>query len=418
MLVKVGAGRHKCAMKSLLFALAFCASMQAFSAESKADLFTPYLPEPGKANGAGVVVVPGGSFLIRCEDHEGTQVAKWFARHGVAAFVAHYRLIPTFTMREELDDVRTTLRSVRERAQEFGINPNRLGVVGFSAGAYLAGEAALKPLPNALRELSSRPDFLVLVYGAPGGTNDSVAGMNRYFAEQIGTEAWKAYTATTAEQIATAPPTFLFCTGDDRGAARRMGEFHLQLLQGGVSSEAHFFANGPHGVGFAQGDPILGAWPDLMLNWMRAKSLLTDSPPLAVEGTIRVKGQPLELGYVVFTPSDPKNMIARTAYIFNRSGAKGTFKLAEREGLALGRYKVQVFQMATKWNSVWADPLLTRLQTKLYANEKLSDADVSDWKTWAAARTYAPTQPDLVTYPVSELTITAENAGRLMIEAK
>jgi acetyl esterase/lipase len=406
-------------MKSVVFALAFCACLRAFSAElPPTELFTPYLPEHGKATGAGVVVVPGGSFLIRCEDHEGTQVAKWFARHGIAAFVAHYRLIPTFTMREELDDVRTAIRSVRGRAQEFGIDPNRLGVIGFSAGAYLAGEAALKPLPTPAKEASSRPDFLVLVYGAPGGTNDSVAGMNRYFADQIGMDAWKEYTATTSEQIATAPPSFLFCTGDDRGAARRMGEFHLQLLQRGVSSEAHFFANGPHGVGFAQGDPILGAWPNLMLNWLRAKSFLTGSPSLAVEGTIQVNGQPLELGYAMFTPVDPKGAPSRTVYIFNRSGAKGTFKLTEREGLTPGRYRVQVFQMATKWNSVWADPLLTRLQAKLTANEKLSDADVSDWKAWAAARTYAPTQPDLVTFPLSELTISAENAAHLAIEAK
>ena len=89
--------------------------------------------------------MPGGSFLIRCEDHEGSQVANWFARHGVTAFVVHYRLIPRFTMREELDDVRRAVQVVREGASRFGLATNRIGIIGFSAGAFLAGEAALKP---------------------------------------------------------------------------------------------------------------------------------------------------------------------------------------------------------------------------------------------------------------------------------
>ena len=94
---------------------------------------TAYLPDKDKASAAGVIVVPGGSFLIRCEDHEGTQVAKWLTARGIAAFVVHYRLIPRFTMREELDDVRRAVQVVRSRSQEFGIQ--KIGVIGFSAGA-------------------------------------------------------------------------------------------------------------------------------------------------------------------------------------------------------------------------------------------------------------------------------------------
>jgi acetyl esterase/lipase len=380
---------------------------------------TPYLPENGSATGAGVVVVPGGSFLIRCEDHEGTQVAKWFARHGVAAFVVHYRLIPRFTMREELDDVRRALQVVRSRASEFGIAPNRIGVIGFSAGAFLAGEAALKPwephpAANYLVErVSSRPDFLTLVYGAPGGTNDPLMGLNRYFAEQIGTEDWKKYTATSMDQIANAPPSFLFCTGEDRGAARRMGEFHLQLLSKGVSSEAHFFANGPHGVGFAQGDPVLGVWPDLMLSWMRAKNILTGSATLAINGTVKVNGNPLELGYLVFTPLTPRKDPVRTAYVFNRSGPKGAFQLPQNQGLTPGRYKAEVYQMATKWNSVWAEPLLNRIQARLNAGENLSESDVSAWKEWASARSYAASQSDLLKMTAIEVELTEQNAEHL-----
>jgi acetyl esterase/lipase len=421
-------------MKTILLLATICGSLWAKAAEpilvwpgeskpsEDTPSITPFFPEKGNATGAGIVVVPGGSFLIRCEDHEGTQVAKWFARHGVAAFIVHYRLIPRFTMREELDDVRRALQVVRSRAQEFELSVNRIGIIGFSAGAYLAGEAAVKPWephPNAnllVERVSSRPDFLTLVYGAPGGTNDAVTGLNRYFAEQIGTEDWKKYTATSMDQIATAPPSFLFCTGEDRGAARRMGEFHLQLMQKGVSSEAHFFANGPHGVGFAQGDPTLGAWPDLLFSWMRAKGFLVENAALAVNGIVKVDGKPLELGYVVFEPTASQSAPVRTAYVFNRSGPKGGFQLPQSQGLVPGRYHAEVYQMATKWNSVWADPLLNRIQSQLNGGQKLSDADVSAWKTWAESRKYEATQADLVKMDAKELEVTAENAGRLLLE--
>src|SRR6185369_11585853 len=128
---------------------------------------------------------------------------------------------------------------------------------------------------------------------APAGTNDAVAGMSRFFAEQVGgSNEWRKLTATTPGELAKAPPAFMFCTVEDRGAARPMGEFHLQLLQQGISSEAHFFANGPHGVGFAQGDPVLGVWPELLLNWMRAKELLLRERSQQVAGLVTVNGKP------------------------------------------------------------------------------------------------------------------------------
>lgn len=380
---------------------------------------TVYLPDQAKAVPAGVLVVPGGSFLIRCEDHEGTQVARWLNRQGLAAFVVHYRLIPRFTMREELDDVRRAVQVARSRAAEFGVQ--RLGIVGFSAGAYLAGEAALKPwAPNpasadAVQHYGSALDFMALVYGAPGGTNDPISGFNRFFADQVGLETWRSLTATTLDQIAKAPPAFMFCTVEDRGAARRMGEFHLQLLQQGASSEAHFFASGPHGVGLAQSDPVLGEWPRLFHNWMKGRSFLSDQAALPVAGVIKVNGQPLELGYVVFTPRERANRSpSRTAYVFNRSGEKGAFRSAE--GLEPGTYDAVVYQMAAKWNSVWAEPLLNRIQSKLNKGEKLAEDEVKQWKDWAGARHYQATLPDLASYPATMVEVSPANASHLSIE--
>ncbi|MGZ5546040.1 MAG: alpha/beta hydrolase, partial [Limisphaerales bacterium] len=374
------------------------------------------------ATGAGVIVVPGGSFLIRCEDHEGRQVANWLADRGIAAFVVHYRLIPRFTMQEELDDVRHAVQMVRSRAQEFHVN--RIGMMGFSAGAFLTGEAALKPwaanpLANYFVEKAdSHLDFMALVYGAPGGTNDPVNGFNRYFAEQVGMDNWRKLTATTPEMIAKAPPSFMFCTVEDRGAARRMGEFHLQLLQQGVSTEAHFFANGPHGVGLAQNDPVLGEWPKLFHNWMRANGFLAPKQMIEVSGLVKVNDQPLELGYVVFKPRNEHDSTPqRAAYVFNRSGEKGSFRLTERQGLIPGEYEATVYEMAAKWRSVWAESLLTGIQTKLNSSEKLSDEEISDWKTWAASRRYEPTLPDLVQSKSVKVKINAESAKNLVIEA-
>lgn len=389
--------------------------------EDRASI-TAYLPEKGKATGAGALVVPGGSFLIRCEDHEGRQVAKWLAARGIAAFVVHYRLIPRFTMQEELDDVRHAVQMVRSRADEFGVK--RVGMVGFSAGAYLTGEAALKPWeanPAAnyfVEKANSHLDFMALVYGAPGGTNDPMNGFNRFFADQVGMDNWRKLTATTLDQISKAPPSFMFCTVEDRGAARRMGEFHLQLLQQGVSSEAHFFANGPHGVGFAQADPVLGEWPRLFYNWMRAKGFLSESAGLAVNGILKVDGKPLELGYVVFTPKQIDGVAPpRTAYVFNRSGEKGAFRLSEGQGLSPGDYDATIYQMAAKWNSVWADPLLNRIQARLNSGEKLSETEIAEWKNWAASRRYEATLPDLVKCKTLSVTITTGNATNLVVDA-
>lgn len=380
---------------------------------------TVYLPEKEKAVAAGVMVIPGGSFLIRCEDHEGRQPARWLAERGIAAFVVHYRLIPRFTMREELDDVRRAAQVIRSRAEEFGIK--RLGMIGFSAGAYLTGEAALKPFkanPSAndpIEKAGGDLDFMGLVYGAPGGTNDPVVGFNRFFADQVGMEEWKELTATTPDQIAKAPPAFMFCTVEDRGAARKMGEFHLELLRRGVSSEAHFFASGPHGVGFAQGDPVLGAWPDLFLNWMRAREFLNEEPGLEVRGIAKVDGKPLELGYVVLKPKSGSSP-ARTAYVFNRSGEKGGFRLAPGQGLVPGKYEATIFQMAAKWNSVWAEPLLTQIQSKLLQGGKLSEEEIAKWKSWAETRNYRATLPDLKRLRPQDTEVTSQNAQNLVIE--
>jgi hypothetical protein len=170
-------------------------------------------------------------------------------------------------------------------------------------------------------------------------------------------------------------------------------------------------------VGFAQGDPVLGTWPELLLNWMRAKELLLREKSQPVAGSVLVNGQPMELGYVVFKPRDSSSTAPpRTAYIFNRSGEKGAFRLTE--GLAAGEYEASVFQIAARWNSVWAEPLLTRLQTKLQRGEQLSETEVADFKKWASSREYRPTLPDLARFAPVSVRITPDNASNLRIDVR
>jgi acetyl esterase/lipase len=104
---------------------------------------TPYLPAPGMGTGAGILVLPGGGFTRRCEDHEGVLVAEWLRAHGIAAFLVRYRVVPIGTLKDALGDVHRAVRTIR--ADEWGVSPSRLGAVGFSAGSYLAAEVALRP---------------------------------------------------------------------------------------------------------------------------------------------------------------------------------------------------------------------------------------------------------------------------------
>ena len=138
---------------------------------------TAYLPSPEGSTGAGVLVFPGGGFTRRCEDHEGVLVAEWLRAHGVAAFIVRYRVVPIGTVKDALDDGHRAIQYVRAHAQEWSVSPQRLGAIGFSAGAVLAANVSLRPRPgqaastDPLQRVTSRPDFLVLAYGDANQAN-------------------------------------------------------------------------------------------------------------------------------------------------------------------------------------------------------------------------------------------------------
>src|SRR5262245_9680485 len=131
---------------------------------------TPYLPPAGRANGTGVVIFPGGGYQHLSMVKEGSEIANWLAGFGVTTFVVKYRLGPAYHHPTMLIDAQRAIRIARSRAAEWGVDPNRLGVIGFSAGGHLASttgthfDAGTASSSDPIERASSRPDFLILLY--------------------------------------------------------------------------------------------------------------------------------------------------------------------------------------------------------------------------------------------------------------
>jgi acetyl esterase/lipase len=238
------------------------------------------------AVGTAIVVAPGGGYGALAADHEGRQVAAYFNAMGVHAFVLRYRLGPRYRHPVPLGDARRAIRLVRARAGEFGILPDRVGMMGFSAGGHLTAsagthvEAGQPGAADALDRVSSRPDFLILGYPVitfePGVTH---AGSVRNLLGDSPAPALVDLLSTERHVSPDTPPTFLFHTTADTGVVPENSvRFYMALVRAKVPAELHIFENGPHGVGLALGDPALGAWPGLLTNWLRGRGLLARPP--------------------------------------------------------------------------------------------------------------------------------------------
>ena len=222
---------------------------------------TAFLPAAGKGNGAAILVIPGGGHSKLCIGHEGTDIAQWFADHGVAAFMLKHRLAreegSTYKIEvEALADTQRAMRLIRSRAGEWNIDPARLGAIGFSAGGELVALAWMRPFagnPEAkdpIGRLDARPAFQGLIY--PGRSGDIVPTKD-------------------------APPAFLACGEMDRqDISEGLAEVYLRFKRAGISAEFHVYAGVGHGLGFRPTNkgPV-AAWPDRMLEWLDAKGFLT-----------------------------------------------------------------------------------------------------------------------------------------------
>jgi acetyl esterase/lipase len=243
---------------------------------------TVYRAPAETASGAAAVVCPGGSYRRLASDHEGKQVAEWLNGLGVAAFVLQYRVGPRYRHPAPLEDAQRALRLVRARAAELAVDPERVGIVGFSAGGHLAATAGTRfdegrtEAPDPVDRMGSRPAFLILGYPvvsltAPFAHRDSV----RFLLGEPADARLAERLSNELQVTDRTPPAFLFHTADDATVpVENSLAFYGALRRAGVPAELHVFLRGRHGVGLARDDPALSAWPELCASWLAAIGVL------------------------------------------------------------------------------------------------------------------------------------------------
>jgi acetyl esterase/lipase len=243
---------------------------------------THYPAPRDRATGAAIVICPGGGYQILAFAHEGVDVARRLNEMGVSAFILKYRL-REYGHPAPLQDVLRAIRTVRSRAAEFRVAPDRIGVLGFSAGGHLAATAAtLYDAPEgrtgaALDTVKARPDFAVLVYpvismsGAPAHT-----GSRRNLLGENPSPAQLERLSPDRQVTKDTPPAFLVHTAEDKGVPLENSlQFYQAIRAAGGSAELHFYEKGPHGFGLGQALGPASDWPARLETWMRAHGWLT-----------------------------------------------------------------------------------------------------------------------------------------------
>jgi acetyl esterase/lipase len=247
-----------------------------------------YVYPAAKPNGAAVVVCPGGGYGGLAMDHEGKQVAAWLSSHGITGVILKYRLGSRYNHPIPLTDAQRAIRYVRANAAKLKVDPNRVGILGFSAGGHLASTAAThfdagdKDAKDAIERQSCRPDFAVLLYPVITleGPFAHVGSRNNLLGKNPDPELVAALCNDRAVTRNT-PPTFLAHTSEDSGVRPENSVlFYLALKKNNVPAELHIYEKGRHGLGLAtkEGDNNLtfASWPDRCLAWMKGRGLLDE----------------------------------------------------------------------------------------------------------------------------------------------
>jgi len=228
-----------------------------------------YLPNKKAATGQAVIICPGGGYSILAYDWEGTDIAKLFNAHGIAAFVLKYRLPDSLSSsapdQVPLMDAKQAMHIVRSRAGEWNINPNKIGIMGFSAGGHLASTLSTH------FEESTRPNFSILIYPvismdkhiAHMGSRNNLIGKNPT------DEMIKLY-SNELQITSKTPPTFIVHATDDNAVpVENSLNYYQGLKKNGVSAEMHIFPTGGHGFALGLGKGSLEKWPSLLFDWMK-----------------------------------------------------------------------------------------------------------------------------------------------------
>jgi acetyl esterase/lipase len=247
-------------------------------------VLVPFFPEKGKANGAAIVICPGGGYAILSMENEGYSIARKFNEIGVTAFILKYRLPSDSIMVDKtigpLQDAQRAIQLVRQRSAEWGVNPAKVGIIGFSAGGHLASTALThfdKAVIDNKDNISLRPDFGVLLYPvvnlaelAHKGSRDNLLG-------KTPTPEMLDLYSNEKQVTATTPPTFLVHAEDDKTVpVMNSIVFYQAMVKAGVKGELHTYQAGGHGFGL-NNKTTKDQWFDHLKNWMDANGWLSEA---------------------------------------------------------------------------------------------------------------------------------------------
>jgi acetyl esterase/lipase len=237
-------------------------------------LLIPFIPERG--NGTAVIICPGGSYSVVVIEHEGYAVARKFNELGIAAFILKYRLPSDDIMFDKttgpLQDAQTAIKVVRERAEEWGVNAEKVGVIGFSAGGHLA--ASLSTTERALicnsQNISLIPNFMILGYPViTAGKWAHQPSVNNLLGQQPPAESLILF-SKELQVTGNTPPAFIVHAQDDEPVpVQNSILFYNALTEAGVKAEMHLYPGGGHGFGLSN-PTTKDNWFDRLINWMFA----------------------------------------------------------------------------------------------------------------------------------------------------
>lgn len=240
-----------------------------------------YLPSQQIATGEAVLIFPGGGYGLLAYDWEGTDFAKWLNSHGIAGIVVKYRLPLSASLTDPKEvpllDAQRAIRLVRKHAEEWQINPSKVGIMGFSAGGHLAATLSTSfshqlPLEkDAIDTLSARPDFSILVYPVISFRDAATHGGSRK--NLIGDPANPELVQRFSNELqvtSDTPPTFLVHAQDDKAVPLENSLLYYQALHAhGVKASLHIYPTGGHGFAFGLDKGAVSGWRETLLDWMK-----------------------------------------------------------------------------------------------------------------------------------------------------
>ncbi|MDT0675625.1 alpha/beta hydrolase [Autumnicola musiva] len=232
-----------------------------------------FLPPKNISTGQAVIICPGGGYEGLAFDWEGTQISKWLNTKGIAGIVLKYRLPSSASVKVSheapLQDAQKAMQLVRENADSWNINKDKVGIIGFSAGGHLA--STLGTHLNKEDSVNSRPDFMALIYPVISMKNGIThqGSRNALLGDNPDKELVEQFSNETRVSKETPPTFILHATDDESVPVENSILFYKALKENNIYAEMHIYPEGGHGFSLGNGNPVLESWPKLFCNWLK-----------------------------------------------------------------------------------------------------------------------------------------------------